>query len=235
MPSVHAKKAPIGMRPVGAFRSAAFWRAAFKKVARRQPIASDTSSWAPPQGSPTLLFTQTNKLMSITRSTVVKTWGLAVLIGWVGSQVITSLSSIFSNVPFAITALWLVGALFPITVSFFWDRPEPSDQTLSLLWPALGVTGILINFGVSLGAIPAGETIGVLAYGVLWFAGPGIGFAATAALTAGPNASVYGWAAVANFAGAVAALVAPTALLPVYFLGAAVLQATPMLYDGFSG
>ncbi|MCS4158814.1 hypothetical protein [Salinibacter ruber] len=71
--------------------------------------------------------------MSITRSTVVKTWGLAVLIGWVGSQVITSLSSTFSNVPFAITALWLVGALLPITVSFFWDRPEPSDQTLSLL------------------------------------------------------------------------------------------------------
>ncbi len=173
--------------------------------------------------------------MSITRSTVVKTWGLAVLIGWVGSQVITSLSSTFSNVPFAITALWLVGALLPITVSFFWDRPEPSDQTLSLLWPALGVTGILINFGVSLGAIPAGETIEVLAYGVLWFAGPGIGFAVTAALTAGPNASVYGWAAVANFAGAVAALVAPMALLPTYFLGAAVLQATPMLYDGFSG
>ena len=173
--------------------------------------------------------------MSITRSTVVKTWGLAVLIGWVGSQVITSLSSTFSNVPFAITALWLVGALLPITVSFFWDRPESSDQTLSLLWPALGVTGILINFGVSLGAIPAGETIEVLAYGVLWFAGPGIGFAATAALTARPNASVYGWAAVANFAGAVAALVAPMALLPTYFLGAAVLQATPMLYDGFSG
>ena len=173
--------------------------------------------------------------MNINRSSVVKTWGLAVLVGWVGSQVITSLSSTFSNVPFAITALWLVGALLPITVSLFWDRPTSSDQTLSLVWPALGVTGILINFGVSLGIIPAGETLEVLAYGVLWFAGPGLGFAITAALIDSPNASVYGWAAVANFAAAVVAFVAPMALLPAYFLGAAVLQATPMLYDGFSG
>jgi hypothetical protein len=173
--------------------------------------------------------------MNINRSSVVKTWGLAVLIGWVGSQVITSLSSTFSNVPFAITALWLVGALLPITASLFWDRPKSSDRTLSLVWPALGVTGILINFGVSLGAIPATEMIEVLAYGVLWFAGPGLGFAITAALIDGPNASVYSWAAVANFAAAVAAFIAPMTLLPAYFLGAAVLQATPMLYDGFSG
>lgn len=173
--------------------------------------------------------------MNITRSTVVKTWGLAVLVGWVGSQVITSFSSMFSNVPAAITTLWLVGALLPITVSLFWDRPESSDQTLSLVWPALGVTGILINFGVSLGVIPAGETLEVLAYGVLWFAGPGLGFAVTAALIDSPSSSIYGWAAVANFAAALAAFVAPMALLPAYFLGAAALQATPMLYDGFSG
>jgi hypothetical protein len=131
--------------------------------------------------------------------------------------------------------LWLVGALLPITVSLFWDRPQSSDQTLSLVWPARGVTGILINFGVSLGMIPATETLEVLAYGVLWFAGPGLGFAITASLIDSPNASVYGWAALANFAAAVAAFVAPMALLPAYFLGAAVLQATPMLYDGFSG
>jgi hypothetical protein len=171
----------------------------------------------------------------ITRSFVVKIWGLAVLVGWVGSQVITSFSSAFSNVPAAITTLWLVGALLPITVSLFWDRPESSDQTLSLVWPALGVTGILINFGVAFGFIPATETIEVLAYGVLWFAGPGLGFAITASLIESPNASVYGWAAVANFAAAVAAFIAPMTLLPAYFLGAAVLQATPMLYDGFSG
>jgi hypothetical protein len=120
-------------------------------------------------------------------------------------------------------------------VSLFWDRPQSSDQTLSLVWPARGVTGILINFGVSLGMIPATETLEVLAYGVLWFAGPGLGFAITASLIDSPNASVYGWAALANFAAAVAAFVAPMALLPAYFLGAAVLQATPMLYDGFSG
>lgn len=171
----------------------------------------------------------------ITRSFVIKTWGLAVLVGWVGSQVIASFSSAFSNFPAAITTLWLVGALLPIITSLFWDRPEPSDRTLSLVWPALGVTGILVNFGVSLGALPSPETIEVLAYGVLWFAGPGLGFAITAAVIDGPNASVYGWAAVANFAAAVAAFVAPMALLPVYFLGAAVLQATPMLYDGFGG
>jgi hypothetical protein len=171
----------------------------------------------------------------ITRSFVVKTWGLAVLIGWVGSQVILSFSAAFPNVPAAITTLWLVGALLPISVSFFWNRPEPADRTLSLVWPALGVTGILLNFGVALGPLPATETIEVLAYGVLWFAGPGIGFATTAALIETPNASVYGWAAVANFGAAVAAFAAPMALLPAYFLGAAVLQATPMLYDGFRG
>jgi len=171
----------------------------------------------------------------IDRSFVIKTWGLAVLVGWVGSQFIASFSSAFSNVPAAITTLWLVGALLPIITSLFWDRPEPSDRILSLVWPALGVTGILINFGVSLGVLPATETIEVLGYGVLWFAGPGLGFAITAATIDGSNASVYGWAAVANFAAAVAAFVAPMALLPAYFLGAAVLQATPMLYDGFGG
>jgi len=171
----------------------------------------------------------------IDRSFVVKTWGLAVLVGWVGSQGIVSFSSAFSNVPAAITTLWLVGALLPIITSLLWERPDPSDRTLSLVWPALGVTGLLINFGVSLDVLPSPETVEILAYGVLWFAGPGLGFAITAAVIDSPNASIYGWAAVANFGAAVAAFVAPMALLPVYFLGAAVLQASPMLYDGFSG
>jgi len=174
-------------------------------------------------------------MTGIDRSFVLKTWGVAVLVGWVGSEVISSMSSTFANIPAAITTLWLIGALLPITVSLFWDKPAAADRTLSMVWPALGVTGIVINFAVSLGVIPATETIEVLAYGVLWFAGPGLGFAITAALIDSPNASVYGWAAVANFAAAVAAFVAPMALLPAYFLGAAVLQATPMLYDGLSG
>jgi len=171
----------------------------------------------------------------IDRSFVIKTWGLAVLVGWVGSQVILSFSSAVPNVPAAITALWLVGALLPISVSLVWDRPEPTDRTLSLVWPALGVTGILLNFGVAFEIVPATETIEVLAYGVLWFAGPGLGFAITAAMIDGPSSSIYGWAAALNFGAAVAAFVAPMALLPAYFLGAAVLQATPMLYDGFGG
>ncbi|MFB6229672.1 MAG: hypothetical protein ABEL04_00825 [Salinibacter sp.] len=171
----------------------------------------------------------------ITRASVIKTWGIAVLIGWLGSQAISSLAPSGWNVPAAITTLWLVGALLPITVSLFWDRPTSADQTLSLVWPALGVTGILLNFGVSLGALPSAETIEVLAYGVLWFAGPGLGFAITAASIDSPSAPVYGWAAALNFGAALAAFVAPFALLPAYFIGAAVLQAGPMLYDGFSG
>lgn len=171
----------------------------------------------------------------INRSLVIKTWGLAVLVGWVGSEVISSMPSTFANIPAAITTLWLIGALVPITLSLFWDKPAASDRVLSVVWPALGVTGILINFAVSLGVVPATETIEVLAYGVLWFAGPGVGFAVTAAYTDSSNATVYGWAAVANFIAAVAAFVAPSALLPAYFIGAAILQSTPILYDGFGG
>lgn len=103
----------------------------------------------------------------IDRSFVVKTWGLTVLVGWVGSQVILSFASTIPNVPAVITTLWLVGALLPISVSLFWERPEPTDRTLSLVWPALGVTGILSNFGVAFGIVPPTETIEALVYGVL--------------------------------------------------------------------
>jgi len=172
-------------------------------------------------------------MSAVNRTFVIKTWGVAVLIGWLGSQAISSLAPATWNVPAAITLLWLIGALLPIGTSMVWDRPESSDQVLSLVWPALGVTGILINFSVALGVLPSTETIEVLAYGVLWFAGPGLGFAITAGLIDSPSASVYSWAAAANVAAAVAAFVAPIALLPAYFVGAAVLQAGPMLYDGF--
>lgn len=171
----------------------------------------------------------------INRSLVLKTWGVAVLVGWIGSEVIASFQSTVPNVPAAITTFWLIGALLPITVSLFWDRPEPADRRLSLLWPALGVTGILINFAVALNLVPVTLDIQVLAYGVLWFAGPGVGFAVTAALIDGPNSSVYGAAAIANVAAAIAAYIAPFTLIPAYFIGAAFLQATPMLYDGFAG
>jgi len=172
-------------------------------------------------------------MSAVNRAFVVKTWGVAVLAGWLGSQAIYSLAPSTWNVPAAITLLWLVGALLPIGASLVWDRPESSDQILSLVWPALGVTGILINFGVALGVLPSTETIEVLAYGVLWFAGPGLGFAITAGMIDSPSASIYSWAALANFAAAVVAFVVPTALLPAYFIAAAVLQAGPMLYDGF--
>lgn len=165
-------------------------------------------------------------MSAVNRAIVVKTWGVAVLAGWLGSQAIYSLAPSNWNVPAAITLLWLIGALLPIGASLVWDRPESSDQILSLVWPALGVTGILINFGVALGFLPSTETIEVLTYGVLWFAGPGLGFAITAGMFDSPSASIYSWAAVAAF-------VAPTSLLSAYFITAAVLQAGPMLYDGF--
>jgi len=54
------------------------------------------------------------------------------------------------------------------------------------------MTGLLINVGVSLNYIPATQTPEVLAYGVVCFAGPGLGFATTVAFISGPRAGYSG-------------------------------------------
>ena len=61
-----------------------------------------------------------------------------------------------------------------------------------MVWPPLGMTGLVINFGVSLNYIHATQTLEVLAYSVLWFAGPGLGFAITATFISGPRAGYSG-------------------------------------------
>jgi len=163
----------------------------------------------------------------LTDSTLLKIWGIVVAAGWVVSQGVATAGGVDQRFQFGLTAFWLVGSLVPITASFVWMRRR-TFTGLFPVWTVLGVTGIVASFAAILGTI---DIAPVLVLGALWFAGPAVGFAVTAAYMNDWSAGLYAGAAVANVVGAVAVVVVP-GFTAVYFVVAAAVQGLPMLYHG---
>ena len=147
--------------------------------------------------------------------------------GWVVSQAVASLAPSGQSVQLGLTGFWLIGSLVSISASFFWMR-ERTFTWLFPVWTVPGVTGLVASFAV------VTEAVGVapmLVLGSLWFAGPAVGFAVTAFLMNNWSSRLYGVAAAAHVAGAVAVL-AVLGVESIYFLIAAATQGLPMLYHG---
>jgi len=159
----------------------------------------------------------------LTDAALLKTWGAVVAAGWVVSQAVAALGAS----ALGLTAFWLVGSLVPIGASFLWMRAR-GFTGLFPVWTVLGVTGLLASFAVLLErvAVPPAYVLGAL-----WFAGPAVGFLVTARYMDDWSGRLYGAAALANAAGAVAVLAVP-GFEAVYFSYAAAVQGVPMLYHG---
>jgi len=157
-------------------------------------------------------------------------WGAAVVAGWLGSQVLASTGVLGANTGLGIITLWLVGALVPIIASYFWTQSHSFEWILAV-WPAAGVTGILLNYAVALEYVSLSPEI---VFGAFWFAAIGVGFLATVYYVNDWSRKLYGAAAVLNFAAAAAILQVPS-FAAYYFTVAAVLQGAPMLIHGYKG
>jgi len=163
----------------------------------------------------------------LTDSTLLKIWGIVVAAGWVVSQGVAAAGGVDQRFQLGLTAFWLVGSLVPITASVVWMRKR-TFTGLFPTWTILGVTGLLASFAVVLGAV---DVAPVFVLGALWFAGPAVGFAVTAAYMTDWSSRLYAGAAVANAAAAAAILTVP-GFEAVYFTVAAAIQGLPMLYHG---
>jgi len=160
-------------------------------------------------------------------ATMVTLWGVAVTAGWLVSQVVAVTEPLGSRTAVGLTAFWLVGSLVPIVGSALWMR-RYSLVALLPLWTVLGVTGLVATFAVALNAV---SVPAVYVYGALWFAGPAVGFLATAYYMRDWSRRLYLGAAVLNLVAAVAVVVVPAVAVG-YYTVAAVIQGVPMLYHG---
>lgn len=154
-------------------------------------------------------------------------WGVAVMSVWLGSQALATTGILEAQTTLGIITLWLIGVLITITASAIWTTNNSFEWILAI-WPAAGVTGILLNYALTLGYISLDPT---LVYGVFWFAAVGVGFLATVYYVEGWSRKLYGAAAALNFTAALAILQVPE-ILPYYFTIAAVIQGAPMLING---
>lgn len=163
----------------------------------------------------------------LTDARLLQTWGLTVTGGWIVSQLLVLSGTTDARTQLGLTAFWLVGSLVPITASFIWMRSQ-TFTGLFPIWTVLGVTGLVASFAVIVDFLPVAP---VLVLGGLWFAGPAVGFAVTAAYMDDWSSRLYAGAAVANLAGAVALAVVP-GFGAIYAIVAAVVQGLPMFYHG---
>jgi hypothetical protein len=157
-------------------------------------------------------------------------WGAAVIVGWLGAQVLALTGVLGESTSLGIITLWLIGALVPIAASYKWTQENQFEWILGL-WPVAGVTGILLNYAVALQYINLDPTI---VFGSFWFAAVGVGFAATTYYVNDWSKKLYGTATVLNLAAAVAILQVP-AIAPYYYTLAAAIQGAPMLIHGQKG
>lgn len=163
----------------------------------------------------------------LTDGLLLKTWGAAVTGGWIASQAVGVAGVTSTELLLGLVTFWLVGSLVPITASFLWMRSR-SFTGLFPVWTLLGVTGLVASFAVVGGVV---DIPPVFVLGSLWFAGPAVGFAVTAAYMADWSQWLYAGAAAANLVAAVAVATVP-GVETVYFAVAAVIQGLPMLYHG---
>ena len=157
-------------------------------------------------------------------------WGLAVIAGWLGSQVLASTGVLGANTSLGIITLWLVGASVPIIASYLWTQSHGFEWILAI-WPVAGVTGILLNYAVATGAVSLSPTI---AFGAFWFAAVGVGFLATVYYVDDWSRKLYGAAATLNFVMAAAILQVP-GIIGIHYTIAAAIQGAPMLIHGQKG
>lgn len=169
-------------------------------------------------------------LDDITGYQLMSIYGVAVIAGWLGSQVLASTGILGANTTLGIITLWVVGASVPYAASYLWTKSHGYEWILAL-WPAAGITGLLLNYAVALQYISLNLTI---VYGSLWFAAIGVGFLATVYYVDDWSKKLYGSAAVLNFAAAVAILQVPS-MATYYYTVAAVIQGLPMLIHGQRG
>jgi hypothetical protein len=157
-------------------------------------------------------------------------WGVTVIAGWLGSQILASTGVLGANTGLGIITLWLIGASIPILASYVWTQSH-SFEWILVIWPLAGVTGILLNYAVALGQISSPPTI---IFGAFWFAAVAVGFLATVYYVDNWSRKLYGAAALLNLAAAIAILQVPS-IAAYYYTIAAVIQGTPMLIHGQKG
>lgn len=121
------------------------------------------------------IITEFTILDDLTGYQLMSIWGVSVIAGWLGSQVLASTGVLGANTTLGIITLWLVGASVPIVSSYLWTQSHSFEWILAV-WPAAGVTGILLNYAVALEYISLPLTV---VYGAFWFAAIGAGFLAT--------------------------------------------------------
>lgn len=166
-------------------------------------------------------------LEDLTDYQLMSIWGAAVFAGWLGSQVLASTGVLGAKTGLGIITLWLVGASIPIVASYFWTQSHSFERILAI-WPAAGVTGIILNYAVALQYISLPSTV---IFGAFWFVAVAAGFLATVYYVDDWSRRLYGAAAVLNLVAAVAILQVP-GMATYYYTVAAVIQGVPMLVHG---